>query len=159
LNDLLTPAEGAKQSQGIDPRKLRPRLLRKARAGSVVYGHLLPDVLERRDVERVVILRCEPEVLRRRLALRAYPASKVTENVEAELIGVVSAACIARFGRTRCAEFDTTSQDVRSSVRAVAGLLASSRSTGAAVDWVPLYSSAEKLRSLLSGARTDSAFT
>jgi broad-specificity NMP kinase len=98
-------------------------------------------------------------VLKRRLRKRGYSPAKVTENVEAELIGVVSASCISRFGRLRCAEFDTSSRSVRISVGKVAGLLSVPRSEGAPVDWVPLYSSAEKLRSLLSDERTDSAFT
>lgn len=159
LNGLLTSAEKARSSRGVDPRRLRRRLLKVAGGASIVYGHLVPDALAKGDVERVVVLRCNPEVLRRRLQLRGYPTSKVVENVEAELIGVVSASCIAKFGSEKCAEFDTTSRGVRSSTGAVAKLLGSRRSKGTLVDWVPLYSSAEKLRSLLSDARTDSALT
>jgi adenylate kinase len=159
LNGLLTPAESARSSEGIDPRRLRGRLLARARGNSLVYGHLVADVLEKGDIARVVVLRCDPMELRRRLGIRGYPTSKVTENVEAELIGVVSADCVRKFGRRRCFEFDTTSKSVEASAAGVAKLLGSSRPRGAAVDWVPHYSSAEKLRSLLSGARTDSALT
>jgi len=150
LNELLSAGERARASRGVDPRLLRKRLLRQAKGASLVYGHLVPDVLEKGDVDRVVVLRCNPSVLARRLRDRGYSASKVAGNVEAELIGVVSAACLSRFGAKRCAEFDTSSRSVQRSVAAVARLLSAARSGGAPMDWVPLYSSAEKLRSLLS---------
>jgi adenylate kinase len=159
LNGLLTPREVAEDSPGADPRRLRTRLLGRARGTNVVFGHMVPDVLTKGELERVVVLRCNPSVLRLRLHQRGYSAEKVTGNVEAELIGVVAAACISKFGRRKVAEFDTTASGVRNSAEAVAGLLQSSRSPGAPIDWVPLYSSAEKLRSLLSEASTDSAFT
>jgi len=159
LNDLLTKSERATASVGVDPAKLRRRLLKRDSRSRVVYGHMVPDVLERRYTQRVVVLRCNPTVLAQRLQARGYPAAKVVGNVEAELIGVVSAACISKFGRGKVAEFDTTSRSVEKSVEAVRGLLTGAKSAGAPVDWVPSYSSAEKLRSLLSEASTDSAFT
>ena len=150
LNELLTPSERVRTSRGVDPRLLRKRLLRRTRETALVYGHLVPDVLERGDVERVVVLRCNPSKLARRLRQRSYPRAKVAENVEAELIGVVSAASILRFGGRRCADFDTSSRSVTNSAAAVAKLLRAPHPRGARVDWVALYSSAEKLRSLLS---------
>lgn len=159
LNDLLRAGERGKGSPGVEPEKLRQRLLKRAKGGALVYGHLVPDALGREDVERVLVLRCDPSALRRRLRSRGYSPSKVEENVEAELIGVVSAGCIDRFGRRRCAELDTTSRGPRSSAAEAARLLVSPRAGTGAIDWVPLYSSAEKLRSLLSDPRTDSAFT
>ena len=157
LNDLLRARERASASRGVDPSKLRRRLLKLTGGPEVVYGHMVPDVLEKRDAQRVVVLRCDPLELGRRLRSRGYSFAKVAGNVEAELIGVVSAACISKFGRGRVAEFDTTSSSVRASVEAVRGLLTGK--AGAMIDWVPFYSSAEKLRSLLSEASTDSALT
>ncbi len=159
LNDLLTTREKARASRGVDPARLRRRLLKLAGGSLVVYGHMVPDVLTKRDAQRVVVLRCDPSELGTRLRARGYPAAKVAGNVEAELIGVVSAACISKFGRSNVAEFDTTATGVEKSVEAVRGLLTGARNAGAPVDWVPFYSSAEKLRSLLSAASTDSAFT
>ena len=159
LNQLLSPGELRKADEGVDTRKLRGRLLATAKGTVLVYGHLVPDVLETGDVRRVVVLRCEPKVLRRRLLGRGYAAPKLRQNLEAELIGVVFADSVKRFGFAKCAQFDSTSRKVRESVRAVARLLGSRKGGGAAIDWVPRYSSAEKLRSLLSDARTDSAFT
>lgn len=45
-------------------------------------AHFLP-------CDRLVILRCRPDVLRRRLETRGYSPAKVAENVEAEALDVV----------------------------------------------------------------------
>ncbi len=43
-------------------------------------SHLLP-------VDAVIVLRCHPDVLRKRLAERGYPPEKIQANVEIELLG------------------------------------------------------------------------
>ena len=45
-------------------------------------AHLLP-------CDRVVVLRCRPDVLRERLAPRDYPEEKIAENAEAEALDVI----------------------------------------------------------------------
>ena len=45
-------------------------------------AHLLP-------CDRLVILRCRPDVLRGRLEARGYPPAKVAENLEAEALDVI----------------------------------------------------------------------
>ena len=45
-------------------------------------AHLLP-------CDRVVVLRCRPDILRERLLPRNYPAEKVAENAEAEALDVI----------------------------------------------------------------------
>lgn len=159
LNRLLTGSELAEAGRGVDPRGLRKRLVKREDGRAVVFGHMVPDVLEKRDLEKVVVLRCEPSVLGRRLRRRGYPEEKVAANVEAELIGIVSADCISKYGRDKVAEFDATDRVTFGSAKAVARLLGPRGSKGKLIDWVPLYSSAVKLRSLLSEASTDSAFT
>lgn len=51
-------------------------------------SHMLP-------VDAIVLLRCHPETLEARLCERGYGAAKVAENVEAELIGLILAECMA----------------------------------------------------------------
>ena len=40
--------------------------------------------------DKLIILRCRPEILEKRLALRDYSESKIHENLEAEALGVCS---------------------------------------------------------------------
>ena len=87
----------------MDTKVLRASIIDATPARAVVHGHLLPHVLRKGEVELVAVLRCEPSVLRGRLFKRGYPQAKVTENVEAELIGVLLDECVARFGKTSSA--------------------------------------------------------
>ena len=41
--------------------------------------------------DKLIVLRCRPEILKERLALRDYSSSKINENLEAEAMGVCSA--------------------------------------------------------------------
>ena len=59
-------------------------------------SHLLP-------VDAVVLIRCHPHILRDRLSQRDYSQSKIDENVECELIGVISAECL----EMPCLELDS----------------------------------------------------
>ena len=49
----------------------------------LIDGHLSHNL----PVDAVVLLRCEPEIIRRRLNERGYPKLKVEANVEWELLG------------------------------------------------------------------------
>jgi broad-specificity NMP kinase len=149
----------------VAPTVLRASIIDSTPAHAVLHGHLLPHVLGKGEVELVAVLRCEPSVLRARLLERGYPQAKVTENVEAELIGVLLDECVARFGEDLVREYDTTS----SSPKEVAGSIARDAMTRgtrkgrmkknkngrggveplAWIDWTLDYDSSSKLRSLL----------
>ncbi|MDD4567773.1 MAG: AAA family ATPase, partial [Methanoculleus chikugoensis] len=64
-------------------------------------AHLLP-------CDRVVVLRCRPDVLRRRLAPRNYPAEKVAENVEAEALDVILIETLEEHPGEHVLEVDST---------------------------------------------------
>lgn len=76
--------------------------------GKIVSGHLLPYVIPNSKIDFVAVLRCSPKVLRRRYLKRKYGALKIRENLEAELIGVVSSKALEVYGRRKLGEFDTS---------------------------------------------------
>jgi adenylate kinase len=143
----------------IDIDSLCRYLVNHVNGSALIYGHLLPYVVRARELERVVILRCEPTTLKRRLLVRGYWREKVVENVEAELIGILSADSIAAFGVKRTAEFDTTESKLGESVKAISALLKGTRKPSPRIDWTLGYGSAPKLRSLLSVRGTRPAST
>jgi adenylate kinase len=161
INDLVSPPERrgrGRRSIDVEPRTLRRRLL-QLKGRKVVYGHLLPDILEGEDVDRVVVLRCDPDVLKNRLVERGYSWSKVSANVEAELIGLISSSAVAEFGRAKVTEVDTTKSDVAKTTVKVARFLSHSTGTTRRIDWLGDYASEVKLRSLLSKRRARSPRT
>ncbi len=158
----LTPPE-RKDPHGealVNARQLRSKLLRLDLSDSIVFGHMVPDVLRRGEPDFVAVLRCEPAELKRRLSRRGYPSRKVIENVEAELIGLILSDCVRVFGGSVVHEYNTTT--ARPAV--VASRIARDYSAGSVrrapwTDWTLRYDSSTKLRSLLSSPRTEPAST
>ena len=152
LNELANDSRVRKRVSGeaeVDTTALR-RKIEVLTEEAVIYGHLLPYVIPGRMTSIVAVLRCDPAVLKNRLVARGYPKRKIIGNVEAELIGLISAESFSTFGNEKTFEVDTTSatplevaDDVVSAVRD--GTYRTER-----LDWTANYDSGEKLRSLLS---------
>jgi adenylate kinase len=68
------------------------------------FAHLLP-------CDRVVVLRCRPDELKRRLMKRKYPQKKIRENVEAEALDVCLIETVELHDPSRILELDTTAHD------------------------------------------------
>jgi adenylate kinase len=66
-------------------------------------AHLLP-------CDRLVILRCRPDMLRVRLEARGYPPEKIDENVEAEALDVVLCEAADLHPAERILEIETTAR-------------------------------------------------
>jgi len=60
------------------------------------------------DVDRVVVLRCAPEELHRRLRDRGETRAKARENAESEALDVILAEAVDRHGRDAVYEIETT---------------------------------------------------
>ena len=70
----------------------------------IVEGHLT-HLLE---CDRLVILRCRPDVLKERLVLRGYSSEKVHENVEAEALDTILIEALENHKEDIILELDTT---------------------------------------------------
>ena len=68
-------------------------------------AHLLP-------CERIVVLRCRPDVLKTRLSLRKYRVEKIWENTDAEAMDVCLIETVDEYEPSRILEIDTTDHDV-----------------------------------------------
>jgi broad-specificity NMP kinase len=118
----------------VDLPKLRRALARRGAWGNVelVVGHLA-HLLPVRDV---IVLRCRPTELERRLArARRGTVAGRFENFVAEATDVILLEAVAR--RRRIWEVDTTSRPVRSVAREVARRVrARGRASYGRVDWL-----------------------
>ncbi len=73
----------------------------------VVESHLAHTV----PADRVVVLRCHPAELARRLSDRGEPDETVDENADSEALDVILAEAVAEHGRDRIYEIETTDLD------------------------------------------------
>ena len=55
----------------------------------IIEGHLSHN-LPKEMVDKVFVLRCRTDVLRKRLERKRWPKAKIDENVEAEMIGLIA---------------------------------------------------------------------
>ncbi|HXW37271.1 MAG TPA: AAA family ATPase [Nitrososphaerales archaeon] len=149
LNDLALQGRRKRpRTLQVDMAVLKGRLEGARPQPGIIYGHLLPYVLRRSDVTKVFVLRCDPSELKRRLVARGYSRTKVRENVEAELIGVLSSDSVAKFGADRVVELDSTSATPETLARTMFRFVRRSPSKRW-IDWTVAYASVEKLTSLL----------
>ena len=142
---LRTPKEEGE----VDTQKLKNKL-RSFEGPAVIYGHLLPHALGVGSASSVVILRCEPSALKERLASRGYSARKILDNVEAELIGLISSDSFEAFGPTRAFEVDTTASVPAEAAASALKIIEGNRRPEPRIDWTSGYDTGAKLRSLLS---------
>ncbi|MDD1679472.1 MAG: adenylate kinase family protein [Methanomicrobiales archaeon] len=70
----------------------------------VVEGHLAHYL----PCDRIIVLRCRPDILAARLKARGYPEEKIRENVEAEALDVILQETVDRFGEDQIYEIDGT---------------------------------------------------
>jgi adenylate kinase len=67
-------------------------------------AHLLP-------CDRIVVLRCRPDELKKRLSRRKYREAKIRENADAEAIDVCLIETAEKFSPEQILELDTTALD------------------------------------------------
>jgi adenylate kinase len=70
----------------------------------IVEGHLAHYL----PCDRIIVLRCRPDILARRLRSRGYSEEKIRENVEAEALDIILQETVDRFSEDQIYEFDGT---------------------------------------------------
>jgi adenylate kinase len=156
LNTLAKEAGGIKRRDSargadiVDVAVIR-RALRKVLKGDqnvIIEGHFA-EIVPGEFVKVAIVLRCNPFILKERLVKRGYPDSKVTENVEAELLDSCLIAAVKSFG-DRVREIDTTGMEVTDvakeaerAFRGKGGMLAGS------VNWISVLEIEGRLQDLI----------
>jgi adenylate kinase len=87
-------------------------------------AHLLP-------ADRVVVLRCHPEELTRRLSERGVEKSKASENAESEALDTVLSEAVSRHGTESVYEVDTIDRTPTEVGEAIAAVVAGERAPSA----------------------------
>jgi adenylate kinase len=85
-NNCVADYDKERDSKEIDIRKLNEFIISKFSNGDfIIEGHLSHFL----SVDKVIILRCDPLILKKRLEDKKWSDSKVRENVEAEILDVI----------------------------------------------------------------------
>ncbi|CCD22349.1 nucleoside-triphosphatase NDAI_0A01910 [Naumovozyma dairenensis CBS 421] len=88
-NDCYEGYDKGRKSHIVDEDKLLDELEPLLRKGKSIVDWHVNDIFPERLIDLVVVLRCDNSILYDRLNKRGYHDSKIQENLDAEIMGVV----------------------------------------------------------------------
>ncbi len=148
---LYTDYDEERASFIIDEEALVERLREVIEANKLViidshYGEIVP----REYVDKVIVLRCDPEELEKRLWRKGWWWEKIRENIEAEILSICTHNAIQAFGEDRVYEIDTTGKTIDQVLKEALEIIREGKGEpGLRYDWLALKP-LEKLEKYLS---------
>lgn len=122
---LYTDTDRERDSKIADIQRINEWL--GERDPAIVESHLA----HRFEADRIIVLRCHPEQLRRRLRERGASAAKAEENAEAEALDLILTETVNRHGTDVVYEIDTTDREPRAVAREIERVLEGEREPSA----------------------------
>lgn len=114
-------------SKVVDLKALRKELLdvirlsREFKVDTIIEGHVLCEL--KLPVDACIVLRTDPDILRKRLDKRGYSTSKLEENIEAEILDYCTQLSEHNL-KNECEVYEVdTSGPIESSVRSVYSII------------------------------------
>ena len=110
LSDYYEEASEGKTNSGewvVDIEKLNTIL--KTSDTKIYEGNFAHKL---KNVNKIIVLRCDPNILKKRLEKRGYKKEKIMENIEAEAIGLIFSESIECVGENNVIQLDTSNTDV-----------------------------------------------
>ena len=110
-NSCVCGVDKKRKSELIDVRKLNRWIEKNFSTESLIFfeghiGHLL------RAMEKVIVLRCHPKNLERRLIKKRWSKKKIKENVNAEALDIILCETVECHPKRDIFEIDTTNKTV-----------------------------------------------
>jgi adenylate kinase len=94
----------------VDVQNLKKDLNKKISTKSLIVGHLAPYVIEKPNVDVVIILRKNPYQLEEIYETRGYSKEKIKENLGSEILGITAHDALSEFGTENTFQIDTTTK-------------------------------------------------
>ena len=140
--DLLIPSQ--RGNHDVDIQKsldfLTLLLSKKEYQDSIIVGHLAPYVIDPLLVDLAVILRRSPYELRKIYEDRSYSQTKISDNIVAEILGIISYDALKNFEFSKLSELEIATGVLPSlSAQKIVNMYMDKkqRSFGN-IDWLPL---------------------
>ena len=65
------------------------------------------------NIEKIIVLRCDPSILKKRLEERNYNSEKIRENMEAEAIGIIYSESLEYLGKENIMQIDNGNKTLK----------------------------------------------
>ena len=153
--DLILEFDSKRDTYVIDEDKIVPEvidLIEKSRRQGIstliIEGHLT-DIIPEKYIDLVIVLRCEPDILYKRLKLRGYSEQKARENVQSEILGNCANFFVEKDMKIPLLEIDTSRSDIDRLVKIITELILREKNitnyTLGKIDWLEKLSSENHL--------------
>jgi len=116
---LITSVDEDRQTLIADTEKVSKQLqetLAKTEGSIIIEGHYAVDVVPKKDVNTVFVLRRDPRELKGALEKRGYTEKKLWENLAAEILDVCLLDALSACGSDKVCEIDVSGKTVETVV-------------------------------------------
>jgi adenylate kinase len=114
----------------------------------IIEGHF-SDFVPEEFIDKAIILRCDPDLLHKRLELRGYKPKKIIENIQAEILGNCVNYMIQKKIRTPILEIDTSKLSVDDLAQLIIELISNGKNLEdyvvGKIDWLEQLSANDRL--------------
>ncbi len=100
----------------------------------IVDTHVV-EAIPPEKVKKVIVLRLDPRKLYERLSERDYPADKIAENVESEVLGACYIDSVKHFGSDKVAQIDATEKSIEELAEIVSHIITENLRYNEDIDW------------------------
>jgi len=136
--------EKNENTNDVDTQKLGNILKGKKLDKTIVVGHLSPYVLEKNQVEKIIILRRNPYDLELVYKERKYSEIKIKDNTGSEVLGIIAHDTVEKF-EEKAFQVDVSKKNVQEVVEKVIEII-SKNGNSEQVDWLELVAKNNDLK-------------
>ncbi len=136
--------EKNENTNDVDTQKLAKIITNEKLNGKIIVGHLAPYVLEKNQIEIIIILRRNPYELESVYKERNYSEIKIKENIGSEILGIISHDTIKKF-EEKAFQIDVSKQSIEKVVEKVLEVI-SKKKGNEEVDWLNLVTKNNDLK-------------
>ena len=95
------------------------KIIKNANPRFLIIESHFSDIIPKKSIAYIFILRCDPDELTRRLKSRNYDIKKITENVQSEIMGNCVNFLVEKKLKKPIYEIDTTNLDIKSVAKTI----------------------------------------
>ena len=123
-NDFISGIDKKRNSKILDIKRLNEYIHKNYASGDLVFieGHAAHFL---NSAEKVILLRCHPKKLKKRLEKKGWHAEKIKENIEAEALDVILCEAVEYFPDDSIFEIDTSNKIIVSIVGSIVEIIKS----------------------------------
>jgi len=105
---FYTSYDNIRNSYIIDVEKARRYFAEKSIYNAVLDGHIIILIYPCKKIDKIILLRCSPYILYKRLKKKGYSTSKIIENVQAEILDIIAKDVYTYCDRNKVFEKDVS---------------------------------------------------